>query len=207
MEQNEVHDLARQIKRSFRLFMNGETSHSMREKGVEYGVNWGIELHRLRTMAAEYPKSRALAEELWQSKVRECKIMATLLMPAGEMTLEQAGAWAATLPSVELAELCALNVFQNIAGAEALAYEWIAGTDTLSAICGFHLLSRLLVKGHVPDREQSERFAEALVVALQQDHFALRRAAYNCALRFMETGENSARSLQERLEKQNLDIF
>ena len=38
----------KEIKKQFRLFMNGVVSQSMREKGLEYKVNFGIELPRLK---------------------------------------------------------------------------------------------------------------------------------------------------------------
>ena len=37
----------KEIKKQFRLFMNGVVSQSMREKGLEYKINFGIELPRL----------------------------------------------------------------------------------------------------------------------------------------------------------------
>lgn len=203
----DVQTVVRQIKRSFRLYMNGEVSHSMREKGAEYGVNWGIELPRLRSMAATYEKSYDLACELWKSKVRECKVMATLLLPPEQLTIEQSEQWVATLPSLELAELCAMNVFQHHAEAETLAYRWIARREELTCVCGFHLLSRLIVKGHKPSSAQCNAFAEALLWPLNSQHIGLRRAAYNCAIRFIETSEANETLVRQYLKKQNLDIL
>ena len=42
----------RKIKQSFRLYMNGNASRSMREKGVEYKLNWGVPIPTLKAMAA-----------------------------------------------------------------------------------------------------------------------------------------------------------
>lgn len=196
MNKEEVHSLAQQIKRSFRLYMNGETSHSMREKGAGYAINWGIELHRLRAMAAEYEPNLDLARELWQSQVRECKIMATLLIPKADISRPLAEEMAATLLTVEMAEVCTMNVFQYVPQAEAMALEWITVSDTLLRISGFHLLSRLLARGYVPDAEQARQIGEAADAALAAGQFALSRAAHNCALR-----------LEEVRDEQNLDIL
>lgn len=43
-------------KGQFRLFMNGVVSQSMREKGLDYKLNFGIELPRLKEIAARYEK-------------------------------------------------------------------------------------------------------------------------------------------------------
>ena len=48
MATGETHNKLKQIKQSFHLFMNGITAQSMREKGAEYKVNWGIDLINLR---------------------------------------------------------------------------------------------------------------------------------------------------------------
>ena len=88
------------IKRSFRLFMNGVTSQSMREKGLDYKINWGISQPDLRRIASSYDKDMELADMLWAEKIRECRMLATLLCPAEEMTVEKAVEWSASVDSL-----------------------------------------------------------------------------------------------------------
>ena len=57
----QIHEKLKEIKQSFRLLMNGVASHSMREKGVSYKINWGVPLPDLQKMATEYGKDYALA--------------------------------------------------------------------------------------------------------------------------------------------------
>ena len=71
----------KEIKQSFRLMMNGTASRSMREKGADYKLNWGVSLPDLQAMAEEIGKDYELAISLWKEDVRECKILATMLMP------------------------------------------------------------------------------------------------------------------------------
>lgn len=52
----DVHETIKDIKGQFRLFMNGVVSQSMREKGLDYKLNFGIELPRLKEIAARYEK-------------------------------------------------------------------------------------------------------------------------------------------------------
>ena len=40
----DVHETIKDIKSKFRLFMNGVISQSMRDKGMDYKLNFGIEL-------------------------------------------------------------------------------------------------------------------------------------------------------------------
>ena len=73
--------------------MNGVTAQSLREKGVSYHLNWGASLLHLQEMAREDEPSRELAILLWNDNIRECKILATLLMPPEEMTSDLAELW------------------------------------------------------------------------------------------------------------------
>ena len=43
----------KEIKQSLRLYMNGVTAQSLREKGLNYHLNWGASLQHLQEMAAE----------------------------------------------------------------------------------------------------------------------------------------------------------
>ena len=78
---DQTHEKLKKIKQSFRLLMNGVASRSMRDKGADYKINWGISLPDLQQMALEYGKDYELAIELWKEDIRECKILATMLMP------------------------------------------------------------------------------------------------------------------------------
>ena len=49
----EVKERIKEIKRSFRQMMDGAVAQSMRDKGVNYKLNWGATLPRLREMADE----------------------------------------------------------------------------------------------------------------------------------------------------------
>ena len=78
----DVHETLKEIKSKFRLYMNGPVSQSMREKGMDYKINFGIEYPRIKEIAAGYEPNHELAQALWKENIRECKIMAGLLQPA-----------------------------------------------------------------------------------------------------------------------------
>ena len=83
MMTDDTHETLRAIKARFRLFMNGPVSQSMREKGLDYKLNFGIEYPRIREIAADFPKDHKLAQALWKENIRECKILAALLQQIG----------------------------------------------------------------------------------------------------------------------------
>lgn len=75
----DTHEEIKQLKLRFRGLMNGVVSSSMRDKGVNYRVNFGVELLRLKEIAAEMTPNHELAQALWKEDVRECRILAGLL--------------------------------------------------------------------------------------------------------------------------------
>lgn len=140
----ETTEQVKQIKRSFRLYMNGVTSTSMRQKGLDYKINWGVSQMDLRHMAEQYGKDKALAAALWQENIRECKILATLIMPAADFSASEAMEWAATLSTVEIAETAVFNLFQHMAEAEQLSQLLLENEEKLLRICAYNLVCRLL---------------------------------------------------------------
>lgn len=140
----ETTEQVKQIKRSFRLYMNGVTSTSMRQKGLDYKINWGVSQMDLRHMAEQYGKDKALAAALWQENIRECKILATLIMPAANFTASEAMEWVATLSTVEMAETAVFNLFQHMAEAEQLSQLLLENDEKLLRICAYNLVCRLL---------------------------------------------------------------
>lgn len=182
----ETQDKIKEIKRSFRLMMNGETSRSMREKGMEYKINWGVPFIDLKNMAKEYGKDYELAIELWKEDIRECKILATLIMPAEKMLQEVVDIWMEQIKSQEIAEMASFNLYQNLEYAPILAYRWIASDKIMEQICGYQVLSRLFMKGHQPNERGTNEFMDQVHTALQSDDIRIKHAALNCVMRFME---------------------
>ena len=103
MDQLEVQETIKKIKRNFSLRMNGVASASMREKGIGGYLNWGVGFPVLRGWAEEYGKDYELAAALWKENVRECKILSTLIMPAGRMDGEMMTVWLEQTTTQEIA--------------------------------------------------------------------------------------------------------
>lgn len=195
----ETQDKIREIKRSFRLVMNGPASQSMREKGSGYKLNWGVPFVQLKAMARDLGKDRDLAIALWKEDVRECKILATLVMPANEMPQEVADIWMEQTHNQELAEMQAFNLYQYVDYAPEIAYRWIAADSDVCQICGYDILGRLFMRGQEPNERGIHEFLDQAVVALQSASMGVRHAAMNAVVRFADLGV-----VYERLAKNAL---
>jgi len=102
--EKEIQAKVKQIKLSFRQMMDGAVAQSMRSKGVDYHLNWGVTLPRLREMAEKEGKDYHLAIALWKENVRECKILATMIMPPEDILPEVVDIWMEQTETTEIAE-------------------------------------------------------------------------------------------------------
>lgn len=97
--------MTEEIKREIARSMNGICAAKIRESGLGYKTTFGVDWVRLREIAAGYAKNYETAWSLWQSDVREHKLIATLLCPLDEMTRERLGEWMRGVFNRELAEI------------------------------------------------------------------------------------------------------
>ena len=183
-----MNDKIKEIKQSFRQMMDGSVAQSMRDKGVDYHLNWGVTLPRLREKADEIGKNYDLAIALWKENVRECKILATMVMPADVILPEVVDIWMEQTETVEIAEQASMNLYQYLPYAPMKAFEWIASDKELYQLCGFHVLSRLFMNGQEPNERGINEFLDQVRVALQSPNVTVRKAALNSLNRFAGLG-------------------
>lgn len=200
-----VKEKVKEIKQSFRLVMNGPASQSMREKGLKYKLNWGVPVPTLKAMAKDYGKNYDLAIELFKEDIRECKILATMIMPPERMLPEIIDVWMEQTTQNEIAEQLAFNLLQYLDYASMLAFEWIATDKPIYKLTGYHLLSRLFMKGKEPDERGINEFLDQVEADLQGDDNSLKHAAYNCLLRFCDLGDDYEKIAAKALKQ--LDIL
>ncbi len=203
----DTNEKLKQIKQSFRLMMNGPTSQSMREKGLEYKINWGVPFMQLRQMASETQKDYDLAIALWKEDIRECKILATLLMPADAMPKEVAEIWMEQTHSQEMAEMQAFNLYQYVPFGPELAFRWMASDQDVYQICAYSILSRLFMKKQEPHERAINEFLDQAVTALQSPSVGVRHAAMNAVTHFAELGLVYERMAHSALASHGLDVL
>lgn len=201
MEKQEIQDTVKKIKRSFSLRMNGVASASMREKGVGGYINWGVHLPELRRMATEYGKDYDLAIALWKENVRECKILATLIMPPERMTADLVSVWMEQTDTQEMAEYAAFNLYQYVANASIYAFMWMASQNKLEQICGFNLIACLFRNGCQPGERDLGEFLDQALAALSDESVAVRHAAMNSMNALADQGGMSAQMVESALKK------
>lgn len=190
----------RTIKTQLRLSMNGAVSQSMREKGLVYKLNFGVELPRIKAIAATFEPDHSLAQALWKEEIRECKILAGLLQPVESFLPEIADIWVEDIRNIEIAELTCMNLFQRLPYAPAKSLQWIADEREYLQVCGFLTIARLLMKkGDMAERVENE-FLDQAVCAFLSGSYHVRNAVMTALRRFMQHSEEQAFRVCRRVE-------
>ena len=203
----DINSQVKEIKQSFRQMMDGSVAKSMRDKGVDYKLKWGATLPRLQGKAAELGKNYDLAIALWKENVRECKILATMIMPADQVLPEVIDIWMEQTDTQEIAEQAAYNLYQYLPYAPEKAYSWMASEKELYQLCGFHVLSRLFMNKQEPNERGINEFIDQALTALQGNSLPVKKAAMSCMQRFAELGLVYERLSKSALKTINLEFL
>lgn len=200
MNEMEISEQIREIKTQFRLAMNGVASTQMREQGLVYKLNFGIELPRLRSIASEIPPSHELAQALWKENIRESKILAGLLMPVEAFYPEIADIWVEQIPTQEIAELTVMNLFSRLPYASSAAFRWIADSREIFQVCGFLLLTRLCMKGCEFNERAANELLDQAITALQDENVRVAQQAFILLRKYVMLGNAQCKSVLHALK-------
>lgn len=209
----DVHETIKDIKSKFRLFMNGVISQSMREKGLGYKLNFGIEFPRIKEIAAAYEPNHEVAQALWKENIRECKILAGLLQPVDSFCPEIADIWIEDMHYPELAEYTIMNLFQRLPYASEVVFRWMADEREYFQLCGFLLMARLLMKGQKLNERAEAEFLDQAFTALEGDIVSVQKAAALALCKFALQSKDNARKMGKPLqallksEKENVRLL
>ena len=180
-----MHETVREIKGKLRLFMNGVLSQSLREKGLKYRLIFGVELPRLKEIAAEYEPNHELAQALWKEDIRECKILAAYLQPTESFYPEIADIWVEQIHNSELADYVCMALFRRLPYASQKAFQWIASGERMPMYIGFRLMGHLFATLGTEMNERSrDEFIDQAQAVLQGDDLLLMQAARSALDRY-----------------------
>lgn len=152
--------------------MNGAVADAMRYYGTRYGLNYGVSLPTIRSIAATEPQDNELALYLYKQDVRELRLAALHIAQPSEFMPSQE-AWRDGITTSELAEemafalLCKVDNFSQIydtwshSEQEFIAYaalmaaarrggeECSRALESLHEVVQLHPSSRLVAQGTI----------------------------------------------------------
>lgn len=143
IENKELDNTVKEIRRRIRASMNGVVADSMKEKGILYKRNFGVDLPHLREMAKKYEQNHDLAQRLWSLEIRETMILATLLEPAESFNEDYAEKWLRSVNNIELVEQICMNLFSKLSYGKDFSLKLMHSDESWHQITGFTLAARL----------------------------------------------------------------
>lgn len=188
------HDRLNDIRRLLRKRMNGDVSSSMRRKGLQYGINFGVSLPDLREIASAQPQDRSLAEVMWQKEVREMRLLALMVTPREELSRQDLLRLARECRTVEEAEQLVTLLLIGSGEEERIARQ-IAG-EMPEAILPWVVLTRLAVSGRA-----SRAFVDDSIKAARTHLSSERPLQATYILRALSRLVEQQREMRERVKK------
>lgn len=180
--------------------MNGVIAASMREKGVHYRMNFGVDLMRIREIAARYNPDAALAEQLWKEDTRELKILATMLYPLERYTRETAERWVDGISNQEIREQICRNLLQQLPFAGLLVNRWGGREEEQVRTTGYWLYARLCIThADTLGEVESELLLDHAAGDLKSESLLLRQAALNLLKYHGRLSESNREAVMQRV--------
>lgn len=154
----------------------------MAKYGIRPAQAYGVSIPVLRAIAHEIGQNHILAGLLWDSCVREARILATMIEDPAAVTSSQAERWAAEFDSWEICDQCCNNLLRKTPMAYSKAVAWSARPEEFVKRAGFVLMAVLALHERNADEVRFEGFLE-IIEAQASDRRVYVRKAVNWALR------------------------
>lgn len=223
MEQDTASQI-RDVKRLLRAAMSGPVSASMRAQGLGYKLNFGVDQPRLLTIADEVRETilpavaatapgasasgsaatdvattdvaaaATLAQALWKEDIRECRLLACMLMPTEACDEELADVWIEQARYAEEAQGLAMYLLVRLPFAADLAFRLVSRERVLDRLTGWLLFGRLFVQGRTLLQRDADELLDHVVTELHDttSDLQLRQTVLNALNRFMGLGDAEA---------------
>lgn len=198
MEDNTAQQI-RDVKRLLRAAMSGPVSASMRAQGLGYKLNFGVDQPRLLTIADEVRNDvlhndlsavRTLSSALWKEDIRECRLLACMLMPADAFDEGLAEVWIEQLRYAEEAQALAMHLLPRVPYASDLAFRLVSREAPLQRLTGWLLFGRLFSQGLSPSQRDADEVLDHALAELADtaSDLQLRQTVLNAVNRYATLG-------------------
>jgi len=166
--------------------LNKHSNPKDREGMAKFGINpkyaLGVRIPVLRRLAKEIGTDHKLARALWNTKVHEARILASMIEDVDKVTEKQMDSWVKEFNSWDLCDQCCMNLFWKTPFAFKKAIEWSKKEQEFVKRAGFALMAVLAWK----DKERANKdFIKFLSIIKNQstDNRNFVKKAVNWALR------------------------
>ena len=150
--------------------------------GIQSSNSFGVSVPKLRTLAREVGRDHALALELWETRLHDARLLATMVDDPRQVTIDQMDRWVRDFDSWDVVDGSCGNLFHKTPFAVAKAREWCECEEEFVKRAGFVLMAELAVHDK---RAKDKLFLDflPLIIAGASDERNLVKKAVNWSLR------------------------
>jgi 3-methyladenine DNA glycosylase AlkD len=118
---------------AMRKQMNGAVADAMRYYGADYGLNYGVSLPTIRSIAQAEERNHQLALYLYKQQVRELRLAALHIADPALLAPDSLDEWAEGIINSEVAEEMAFALLRYADALPAIFTEWISSDNEFLA--------------------------------------------------------------------------
>ena len=152
-----------EIIKKIKSLANPEAVKGMARFGISSKNTYGVSLPNLRQMAKKIGTDHDLALRLWDSKIHEARILASLIGDPEMVTEEQMENWAKDIDSWDICDLTCGNLFDKTIFAPKKAVEWSSREEEFVKRAGFVLIATMAVHDKKAEDDRFLKFFPLII--------------------------------------------
>ncbi|MCW3784952.1 DNA alkylation repair protein [Plebeiibacterium sediminum] len=195
------------ILKSLNKLMDGDVSHQMKQKGLEYKLNYGASILWLRQLSNKFKGNNELANRLWLREIRETMILATLIIDPQKDTTNVIQEWLENIPTNEMAEQLGTNTLWKLDHINSTCNKMLQSNDNFQKAAAWVAFATFLQRGKQLTDLEIEQLINQITSDLQNNSpFMLRvKGRFLRQLcRYSETYLNKVENMIDELESNHI---
>jgi 3-methyladenine DNA glycosylase AlkD len=136
----------RQVIKKLKSSANPKNVAGMARFGISAKNTLGVSMQELRTLGKEIGKDHELASKLWDSKIHEASILASIVDIPGMVLEKQMGKWVKDFDSWDICDQTCMNLFVFVPGAYKKCFQWSKRKEEFVKRTAFALMACFAVK-------------------------------------------------------------
>lgn len=138
-------EVVRQTRQTFFAYRNGVVADSLKKAGDPHTFVMGCQLADIISLAASLQQSPELAEAFWADRNhRECRLIAPMLYPVGQLDSSTALRWAKDCRTTEEADVLCHRLLRKSQDAKAIVNSLTDSKALLERYVSFRLMLNIV---------------------------------------------------------------
>jgi len=186
---------------------NQKNVEGMKRFGIIHEKNFGVTVTELRKFAKKIGKDHDLAIKLWDTKIRDARMIAACIEDPKTVSERQVENWLKDIKCWDLCDHCCGHFFDKLPFAYKKAIEWSKRTEEFEKRAAFSLVAWLAVH----DKKKDDKWFEDFLIVIKRESIDDRnyvKKAVNWALRQigkrnLTMNKKALKAAEEILKKDN----